>query len=154
VEPLDVGTLIERCRRGDELAWEALVRRYQSRVYSVTLHYLRNDEEARDTAQDVFVRVYRRLDSFHGGEGFLPWLLRLARNAAIDRLRRRAARPPVDDLVVGEAIELTLDFATSESQTVTVPVQALGPMATDDDMDKDDDGAMEVEDSEGTESEG
>lgn len=104
---MDVGTLIERCRRGDELAWEALVRRYQSRVYSVTLHYLRNDEEARDTAQDVFVRVYRRLDSFHGGEGFLPWLLRLARNAAIDRLRRRAARPPVDDLVVGEAIELT-----------------------------------------------
>ena len=114
--PLDVGTLVERCRSGDGLAWEALVRRYQSRVYSVTLHYLRNDEEARDTAQDVFVWVYERLDTFHGGEGFLPWLLRLARNASIDRLRRRAARPPGDDLVVDQAIELTASGPSPEEE--------------------------------------
>ena len=114
--PLDVGTLVERCRSGDGLAWEALVRRYQSRVYSVTLHYLRNDEEARDTAQDVFVRVYERLSTFRGGEGFLPWLLRLARNASIDRLRRRAARPPGDDLVVDQAIELEASGPSPEEE--------------------------------------
>jgi len=105
LEPLDVVALIERCREGDELAWEALVRRYQARVYSVTLHYLRDSDEAMDAAQDVFVRVYRKLDTFQGGSRFLPWLLRLARNVSIDRIRRRAARPPADDLVVGEAFE-------------------------------------------------
>jgi len=109
VEPLDVTALVERCRGGDELAWEMLVRRYQARVYSVTMHYLRNEDEARDAAQDVFVRVYRRLDTFHGGSRFLPWLLRLARNVSIDRIRRRAARPPADDLVVDESFELASD---------------------------------------------
>jgi RNA polymerase sigma-70 factor (ECF subfamily) len=116
LEPLEISALIERCRGGDGLAWEALVRRYQSRVYSVTLHYLRDEEEARDAAQDVFVRVYRRLDTFQGGARFLPWLLRLARNASIDRIRRRAARPPGDDLVVGETVELAAEGPGPEEQ--------------------------------------
>ena len=46
----DLATLLERCRRGDDLAWEALVRLYQSRVYSLAWHYLHNAEEARDAA--------------------------------------------------------------------------------------------------------
>jgi hypothetical protein len=62
----------------------------------------------------------------------------------------------VQPLVVGESIELTLDFATSGSQTVTVPVEALGPMAMGDDADDDtdDDSAMEAEESEAPEGEG
>lgn len=88
----DVATLLERCRAGNELAWEMLVRRYQARVYAVAYHYTRNAEEARDLAQEIFVRIYQRLDSFHGEQRFLPWLLRVARNACIDRLRRLKAR--------------------------------------------------------------
>ncbi len=45
---LDLETLLDRCRRGDDLAWEALVRRYTGRVYAVAFHYMRNVEEARD----------------------------------------------------------------------------------------------------------
>lgn len=100
---MDDARLLEKCRRGDGLAWEALVRTYQSSVIAVTRHYLRDPEESRDVAQDVFVRLYQNLDSFSGGETFKPWLLRMARNASIDRLRRIKARPPAWDVPVDVA---------------------------------------------------
>lgn len=81
------------------------MRRFQGRVYAVAVHYLRDPEEARDLAQEVFVKVYRKLDAFTG-EGFLPWLLRLARNGAIDRLRRMKARPPASDVSADDGPEL------------------------------------------------
>ncbi len=96
----DTAAILERCRQGDELAWEALVRQYQSRVYSVALQYVRDADEARDLAQDIFIRVYQRLNTFRGHETFLPWLLRVSRNAALDHLRRRKARPPRQDVQV------------------------------------------------------
>lgn len=105
---MDVATLLVRCRRGDDLAWEALVRAHQSSVYAVTRHYLRDAEEARDVAQDIFVRLYERLDSFAGGDTFKAWLLRMARNACIDRLRRLKARPPATDVPV-ENVTLASD---------------------------------------------
>lgn len=103
---MELGTLVERCRDGDALAWEALVRRCQSRVFSVAFQYLHNREEAADLSQEVFIKVYNKLDGFEG-ETFLPWLLRLTRNAAIDRLRRIKARPPAEDLPVEDAFDLT-----------------------------------------------
>lgn len=96
----DLELILARCRRGDELAWEALVRMYQARVYATALQYVRDADEAHDLAQDIFVRVYRRLETFQGHETFLPWLMRLARNAAIDHLRRRKARPPRRDVQI------------------------------------------------------
>jgi RNA polymerase sigma-70 factor (ECF subfamily) len=101
----EVAALVERCRQGDALAWEALVRQYQGRVFAVAIHYLRDPEEARDLSQDVFVKVYQNLSSFEG-EGFLAWLLRLTRNSSIDRLRRKKARPPATDVPVEETIDL------------------------------------------------
>lgn len=112
---VEVAALVERCRTGDGLAWERLVRLCQARVYGVSLHYMRNAEEARDVAQEVFIRVYQRLDSFEGGE-FVPWLLQVARNACIDRLRRIRARPQ-QDLSIEDGPELPLDAAS--------PVEAL-----------------------------
>ncbi len=102
----EIGALLERCREGDDLAWEALVRRFQGRVYALALQYLRDPEDARDTAQEIFIRLYERLDSFSGGSEFLPWLIRVARNACIDRLRRRGARPPAAAEGPGDTVEL------------------------------------------------
>ena len=93
--------LVERCRRGDGLAWEQLVRNCQGRAYGLAWHYLRNVEDARDVTQEAFVRVYRQLDAFEGGR-FLAWLLRITRNLCIDQLRRRKARPPTEDLRADE----------------------------------------------------
>ncbi len=111
---VEVATLVERCREGDDLAWEALVRRFQGRVYAVAFHYMRNAEEARDMAQEVFIRVYQRLDSFHGGEGFLAWMLSVTRHACIDRLRRQRARPPAEDLCTERGLELEAEGPTPE----------------------------------------
>jgi len=111
----DLGALIERCGRGDELAWEALVRRFQARIYSLAYHYLRDPEEARDAAQETFVHVYRGLERFGGG-AFVPWLLRVARNCCLDRLRRRKARPPATDVELDRGVELT-DLAPDPEQS-------------------------------------
>jgi RNA polymerase sigma-70 factor (ECF subfamily) len=93
----DIGTLVERCRQGDALAWEQLVRSCQGRVYAVAFHYV-GGEDARDLTQEVFVKVYQQLTTYQD-QGFMAWLLRITRNLCIDQLRRRKARPPADDLV-------------------------------------------------------
>lgn len=93
---MTTATLLARCRAGDELAWETLVRRHQARVYGLCTHILGDREEARDVAQEVFVRVYERLDTVIDPERFLPWLIRIARNASLDRRRRIGARPRPD----------------------------------------------------------
>ncbi len=98
----DVSTLIERCRQKDELAWEQLVRTYQGRVYAVAFHYVRDRAEARDLAQETFIRVYQKIGSYRG-DGFLPWLLRVVRNLCVDHLRRRQSRPPAADVPIEES---------------------------------------------------
>ncbi len=75
------------------------MRRYQGRVYALAYHYVGDADEARDLAQETFVRVYEQIGKF-AGPTFLPWLLRLARNLCIDRLRRRKTRPPASDVPV------------------------------------------------------
>jgi RNA polymerase sigma-70 factor, ECF subfamily len=91
---MELATLLERCRAGDDLAWEALVRQFQGRIHGLALFYLGDREEARDLAQEVFIRVYRHLEACTDDRTFVPWMIRIARNAAIDRLRRIKARPP------------------------------------------------------------
>lgn len=95
-----IARLVRRCREGDELAWEELVRSFQNRVLGLVSHYVRSREDARDVAQEVFIRVYRSLPNFENEDRFVPWLLRVARTCAIDHTRRRAARPPAQDLPV------------------------------------------------------
>ena len=100
IEPM---VLLERCRKGDDLAWEALVRQFQSRIYAMAYHYLRNGEEAQDLAQEAFIRIYKGLHTFKGNEGFVAWMLACARNCCIDRIRRLKARPATSDVIKGEA---------------------------------------------------
>ncbi len=103
---LELETLLARCGAGDEIAWEALVRRFQGRVFAVAYHYLRDREEARDVAQEAFVHIYKGLASFDREGSFVAWAVRIARNASIDRLRHLKARPtlggvPLDERLAG-----------------------------------------------------
>ncbi len=99
---MDLSIVLERCRGGDELAWEFLVRHYQARIYGIAYHYVGNAEDARDLAQESFIRLYQNLALCPGEEGFLPWMIRITRNACIDHLRRRRARPPAQDIAADE----------------------------------------------------
>ena len=106
---MQLDTLLEQCRAGDELAWEALVRRYQGRVFALAYHYLRDREEARDVAQEAFIRVYRGLKSFDGEGSFTAWVVRVARNCAIDRIRKLQGSPAYD----GEEVETNTPLSAS-----------------------------------------
>jgi RNA polymerase sigma-70 factor (ECF subfamily) len=88
----DLDMMLARCRRGDGDAWEALVRRYQGRIFGFALHYLRDHAEAEDASQEIFIKMYQHLDGVRDGGAFLPWMLRLTRNCCIDRIRGRRAR--------------------------------------------------------------
>lgn len=106
VPQMDLSLILARCSAGDALAWEALVRQFQSRVYSIAYHYVGNSEDARDLAQDIFVRIYRNIASCADPEMFLPWMIRIARNACIDHLRRRKARPHGREVALDDAAAL------------------------------------------------
>jgi RNA polymerase sigma-70 factor (ECF subfamily) len=103
---MDLAMLLERCKAGDELAWEALVRQFQARVFGIAFHYVGNAEDARDLAQEIFIRIYRHLDLCGDERMFVPWLIRISRNACIDHLRRRKARPVLSDIAVEEMLHL------------------------------------------------
>ncbi len=117
--------LVHRCRAGDELAWEVLIRRYQGRIYALAYHYVRHAEEARDLTQDIFVRIYRGLPRFQKSESFVPWMLRIARTAAIDHLRRRKARPPADDIPVEDMYGLADDGPGPDDQLEALSCKQL-----------------------------
>lgn len=117
--------LVRRCRLGDDLAWEELVGRLQGRVYGIAFHYLRDREEARDTAQDIFVRVYEKLGTVREELPFMAWLLRLSRNCCIDRLRRLKVRTPPESVPAEEMHNLAGDRATPEEECLQTARERL-----------------------------
>jgi len=87
VQPEDA-QLVARCRRGDEQAWNELVERYSRYVYAIAVQGFRLPQpDAEDVFQDVFLRVYDRLDTLRNDEAFRPWVAQLTRRLCLDKLR-------------------------------------------------------------------
>jgi len=86
---LETGALIHRCQRGDRLAIEALVRRYQNYVYRLCYLVMGNEQDAEDMTQEAFVRTCRALPRFEirQGTSFEAWLYRIAINCCRSRMR-------------------------------------------------------------------
>src|SRR5437870_10853415 len=89
--------LVERVQRGEDAAFDELMGRYKRPVLNFAFRML-GEAEAEDVAQDVFVRVYRRIGDYRLRGKFSTWLFALAHNACIDRLRYRQRHPtePLD----------------------------------------------------------
>jgi len=87
-------------REGDAAAFEQIVLRFQGPVYRLCARHLRGPE-AEDAAQETFVRAFVNIKSFEPDRPLLPWLLTIARNLSLDRLRRR--RPEADSETVERA---------------------------------------------------
>ena len=85
--------LVRRFRAGEPDAFTEIVRRHQQRVYSLCLRMLGEADAAADVAQDTFLTVLRKLESFRGDAAFTTWLHRVAVNACYDELRRKRRRP-------------------------------------------------------------
>jgi RNA polymerase sigma-70 factor (ECF subfamily) len=81
--------LIERAVAGDERAFAELVTRYQTAVYNLAYRMLGDAGEAEDAAQEVFLRIYRRLATYDADHRFSTWVLSIASHYCIDLLRRK-----------------------------------------------------------------
>jgi RNA polymerase sigma-70 factor (ECF subfamily) len=88
--PVDL--LVEAFREGKPGAFDAIVRTHQDRVYAFCLRMLADREDALDTAQEVFLSAYRNMAGFRGEASLSTWLLRIAANRSLNRLRQRATR--------------------------------------------------------------
>jgi RNA polymerase sigma-70 factor (ECF subfamily) len=92
VDANQLTALVDRCRTGEAAAWEAFVRQVQGRLFALAYSYAGDREDARDLAQEIFVRLYEARGQWPSGDEFLPWLFRVARNRSVDYLRRRSVR--------------------------------------------------------------
>ena len=110
--------LVKRCRAGEKEAFAALVERYEDAVYNICYRMVGDREEARDLAQEAFVRAYEGLGGFRAGMPFRAWLFRIATNASIDHLRRRARKP--------EVARVSADGAELDEKSRAAEVRAVG----------------------------
>jgi RNA polymerase sigma-70 factor (ECF subfamily) len=114
--------LIRRAQRGEERAFEELVRRHEDRAMRVARALVANAEDARDLAQEAFLRVFRSLERFDFEHEFTTWLYRIVTNLAIDFLRKR--RPAVSTSAEEEE-EADLDLADPESTPPSAPLESM-----------------------------
>lgn len=88
--PVDTDApLVERAKAGDAAAFTRLVEKYESRIFRLTKHITQNQEDAEDALQEVFLKAYTRLDTFEGNAKFYTWLVRIAVNESLMKLRKR-----------------------------------------------------------------
>lgn len=129
---IDVG-LVERCRAGDEEAFEELVLRYQDRVFALVYRMTGDPDRVEDVAQEVFLRAFRALGSFRGGASFYTWLYRIAVNTSLNALRSRAKHRETS-LEALDGTELGVDHvagpdeAAAQHQVVERVKEAIGQL--------------------------
>src|SRR5690242_7684964 len=91
--------LVARCRAGDREAWEELVNRFARYVNAIATRGFRLDPaDAEEVFQDLFARVYERLDSLRDDEALRPWIGQLTRRLCVDRLRSGDREQPAEDV--------------------------------------------------------
>jgi RNA polymerase sigma-70 factor, ECF subfamily len=84
--------LVDRIRAGDSTAMADLAARYGSQINQLALRYVKNREDAEEVAQDVLMKVYRKIDAFRGDAALSSWIYRITFNTAMSRLRHARAR--------------------------------------------------------------
>lgn len=87
--PSDEGTLVARAQAGDTQAFAELVKRYERKIYRLAKNITQNDEDAEDVLQDAFLKAYEHLGGFQGQSKFYTWIVRIAVNEALMKLRKR-----------------------------------------------------------------
>ena len=95
--------LVASARDGDLRAFETIVRRYQADVWRLAYHLLHDESAAEDVTQEAFVRVYRFLPRYRGDSKFSTWMFSVARNCALDEIRRSQRRRRTLERAKGES---------------------------------------------------
>jgi RNA polymerase sigma-70 factor (ECF subfamily) len=112
----DTGTelaLVQAAQRGDVGAFEQLIKKYDRNVFRIAQHITQNREDAEDVVQDAFLKAYQKLDQFQGNSKFYTWIVRIAVNEALMKLRKRKSDKLVsmDEDVETDEGTITREFA-------------------------------------------
>jgi RNA polymerase sigma-70 factor (ECF subfamily) len=102
-QAVDDGAAVKRCLAGDSAAFETIVARYQQLLFTVALRMLGDEEDARDAAQNAFVKVFEKLATYDSKQRFFSWMYRILVNECLNERRRpatvRGSEPLSDDAV-------------------------------------------------------
>lgn len=118
--------LVERCKGGDEQAWQELVEATHREVYTLCLRILRDPDDAAEATQDAYLKAWRGLRSFRGDAMFTTWLYRVASNTAISKHRSRARRRTHETGIADELLSQVASASSTEaSATSRIDVATL-----------------------------
>jgi RNA polymerase sigma-70 factor (ECF subfamily) len=129
-----IESLIQRCLAGDQLAWEQIVRQYWRKVFNVAYKFVGKHDEAEDLAQDIFLKIFKSLDTFDRRANFQTWLISISRNLCIDHYRSvRKERETIDrEVDTGELAPATAEpgpvAALEQRDRVELLKQALSAL--------------------------
>lgn len=127
-ETADDPIVVAAAQAGDLRAFETLVRRYTPAVYAHALRFFNDTGAAEDTVQEVFVKVFRSLDSFDAKAKFSTWLFRVTRNACLDEVRSGRRRPiPVDPVDHDTAVTADFSDQVATNAMIELAMRALVP---------------------------
>jgi len=107
----DESALVTQARDGDTRAFAELVKRYEAKIFRLAQHITQNREDAEDVLQETFLKAYEHLDQFQGNSKFYTWIVRIAVNQALMKLRRRKTDKSVS---LDESIDTGEDTVTRE----------------------------------------
>src|ERR1022692_3672520 len=108
---VDESILVAQSRQGDTVAFGELVRRYEAKIFRLALHVTQSREDAEDVLQETFMKAYEHLDQFQRYSKFYTWIVRIAVNQALMKLRRRKTDKSVS---IDEAIDTGEDTMARE----------------------------------------
>jgi RNA polymerase sigma-70 factor (ECF subfamily) len=105
--------LVARVKTGDLAAFEKLMRQYERQIFRISLQITQNREDAEDIVQDTFFKAFQKIDQFQGNSKFYTWLVRIAVNESLMRLRKRKAQKTVsmDEEIQTDEGSIPRDFA-------------------------------------------
>jgi RNA polymerase sigma-70 factor (ECF subfamily) len=86
-QPQPIDEIIQRCLNGDQAAWETIVRMHWRKVFNIAYKFVGKHDEAEDLTQDVFLKIFKSLNTFDRRANFQTWLISVSRNLCIDHYR-------------------------------------------------------------------
>ena len=134
-EPQPIDDIIQRCLGGDQAAWESIVRLHWRKVFNIAYKFVGKHDEAEDLTQDVFLKIFKSLNTFDRRANFQTWLISVSRNLCIDHYRsvrkeRETINRDVDPGDLSPASTTASPYAQIEQRDrVTLLRQALDKLA-------------------------
>ena len=132
--PEVIEALIQRCLNGDQAAWELIVRQHRRKVFNIAYKFTARHDEAEDLTQDIFLKIFKSLDTFDRRANFQTWLISISRNLCIDHYRSvRKERETIDrDVDANDLMPASHEpgpvAALEQRDRVTLLRQAMGEL--------------------------